>query len=185
MTTKHQRQVIREAAVAQLKGVSPAFKTMAGARVYETRMVPWRNQELPAISVFSGDESVDDQQSAPRELKRKLDLTIDAVVIASEDLDDVLDAFALEVERAMHADPTLGGAASDTVLKRTTIGTMVEGNRPIGAVQLVYETTYYTNAPEASDTTLDDLETVTSKTSLSGLQAVAEQAQDVVNLSES
>lgn len=185
MTTKHQRQIIREAFAAQIKGAEPAFKTAAGPRVFETRMVPWRTQELPAISVYSGDESVDDQKSAPRELKRTVDMTIEATVIASADLDDALDALALEIERAMHADPTLGGAASDTVLKRTTIGTMVEGNRPLGAVQLVYETTYYTNAPEAEDTLLDDLETVHTRTSIGGLQGAAEQAEDVVDLAES
>lgn len=161
MAAKHQRQIIREAIKATLLG-----KTVAGSRVYETRLVPWRTQELPAISVYAGDESSDDRDTAPRELERTVDMTIDAALFADADVDDALDAFALEIERAMHADPTLGGTASDSTLISTTIGTMAEGNRPLGAIQLVYRTTYYTYAPDPADATLDDLNTINIQTRL-------------------
>lgn len=154
----HPRQLLREAIKAALLGA-----TAAGSRVYETRLVPWRQAELPAISVYATEEEVDpaSKSTAPRELTRNLSMTVEAVVSvpANGNVDDELDAISLEVERAMHADQYFGGTAADSVLASTVMGTMVEGNRPMGAVQLVYLCTYRTGAPEADDVELDSLET--------------------------
>lgn len=151
----HQRKLIREAVKAALV----AAGTAAADRVFETRLVPWRTAQLPAISVYSRSEDGITVESEPRVLRRPLSLVIEGVVIANQDVDDALDALSLEIERAMHADPTLGDVCGDSYLASVELGMMdVEGARPMGAVQLVYAVTYRTGAPEAEDVTLDPLE---------------------------
>lgn len=147
----HQRQLIREAVKAQLLG-----KTAAAARVYETRVVPWKRLELPAVAVYALEETVDraSQSTAPRELRRQLKLAIEVAVKAGTNLDDALDAVALEVERALHADPTFGDTASDSILESTQISLAEEGDTLIGLALLTFSVTYFTMAPEAADVDL-------------------------------
>lgn len=170
----HQRRAIRDAVVAALATADTAAET----RVFPTRMVPWQRIGLPAIAVYTTSETSDDQQSAPRELKRTLQLRVDAVLEQSDDVDDAIDALALEIERAMHADPSFGDKCSDSTLVSTEIEIGEAGNRPVGALGLVYRATYYTDAPAAADVTLDDLSTVDVKTSIGGLQAAADRTED-------
>lgn len=170
----HPRQAIREAVRARL--ISAA--TSAGARVYETRMTPFREVELPAIAVYTMDETADDRGSSPRELTRKLTLEIVAAVRAADNVDDALDSISLEIERAMHSDETLGGTASDSVLTSTDIGIEIEGNKPIGMVRINYAVTYYSHAPESADTALGDFKTADIRFSLNNEQAPLDQAHD-------
>jgi hypothetical protein len=173
----HQRQVIREAARDALRG-----RTAAGARVYETRVVPLRKLELPAVSVYTLEEEVDPASSstAPRELKRTVDLAIEALVKQGDNVDDAIDAIALEIERAMHADPTLGGAASDSVLASTEIDVLEESDRVVGMARLVYSVTYYTWAPDSADVALPDLSTVGIRHDLGGAVHEDDEARDTI-----
>lgn len=178
----HQRQAIREAVKAQLLN-----RTAAGARVFESRTVPFQRLELPAIAVYTLSESVEIEGTAPRELKRTMELAIEAHVSVRPDttVDDALDALAEEIERAMHADQTLGGTAGDAVLSSTDVGISAEGNRPTGVVGLTYSVTYRTYAPEASDVSLDDLNTADIKYSLENAVNPANQAEDKLQNLES
>lgn len=172
---KHQRQLIREAAKAALLG-----KTAAGDRVYETRLIPYRRLELPALAVYALEEEVDSEsaRTAPRELARDLDLAIEGVVLPGENVDDALDALALQVETAIHADETLGGTASDAILTGTEIDILIDGEEEMGVVRLIYRTRYYTYAPDAADVELDDFQTADIRTSLGGAVAEEDQAHD-------
>lgn len=174
----HQRQLIREAARAQLLG-----KTAAGARVAETRMSPWRRPELPAISVYSLEEAVDagSKLTAPRELTRNLQLAVVAGVEGGANVDDAMDSIAEEIERALHADPYLGDTCGDLVLASTELGIDEDGTRPIGYVRLTFAVTYRTWAPDAADATLPaDFATAHIETSLGGTAAPADRAVDDV-----
>lgn len=174
----HQRQIIREAVKAQLLG-----KTAAGARVYETRLLPFRQLELPAIAVYTLEESVDpaSKSTAPRELTRTLQLAIEAVVKAATNVDDALDAIALEIEKAMDADPYFGGAAGESILASSQLGVGEEGNQPVGHLLLTYTVTYRTFAPDAADLpALPDFSKAHAETSLGGVQASADRAVDDV-----
>lgn len=185
-TPKHQRQVIREAVQAALKGASPNYNTSAGARVQETRLGPHKQAELPAVAVYTLDESVDVAASgnSPRELARNLDLAVEGWARASSDVDDSLDALALEIERAMHADPTFGGTVADSMLGATEIGMKLDGDRPMGCVRLVYSVRYYTFAPDAADVTLDRFDTADIQYNLAGAQEEDDRANDILeNLS--
>lgn len=138
----HERRAIREAIRTQLTG-----ETAAGARVFETRQAPLRTDELPAIAIYTEDESVDPASgsTAPRELRRTVNIAIEAWARAAADVDDVLDELALEIETAMDSDLEFGGTAYHSVLLSTEVGLKLDGDRPMGAIRLVYAVTYHTD----------------------------------------
>ncbi len=147
----HQRQLIREAAKTALVGISP-YNTAAQTRVYETRVVPWRRLELPAIAVYALDESISVNGSAPREFTRTLQLEVVGAVEAVSNVDDSLDSLAAQIETAMQADETLAGTCGDCILTATEIAVDADAQKPIGFIRMVYEVTYYTYAtPGDSD----------------------------------
>ena len=103
----HERQQIRDAVVAQLKGTAPTYRTAAGARVFKTRMVPIRTAELPALNVYVDSETVDTKSSAPVELTRTVVVAVEGWVSASDDVDDALD------DLGNLADPVVLGGRAD------------------------------------------------------------------------
>jgi hypothetical protein len=175
----HQRQQIRDATQAALLN-----QTSAGPRVFKTRDMTFHRKELPALAVYTLQETVDpaSADTAPLELKRTLQLAIEGAVSLTDNVDDALDALAVDVERAMHRDDSLGATASLAMLSATEVDIFEQGDRPMGLVRLTYTVTYYTNAPEAADTPLDDLKTVDIRHSLEPGVNPANQAHDTVTL---
>lgn len=135
------------------------------------------------MSVYTVTESVDPEsrKTAPRELERHLQLAIEAAVKDGDDVDDVLDALALEIERVIHQDETFGGLVSDTLLEATDVDVIDRGDQNIGALRLVFAVRYYTGAPEAEDTHLDDFVKADIRTNLDGGQEPGDQAHDIVD----
>lgn len=161
----HQRTVIRQAIRDLLIG-----KTSAEARVQTTRILPYRQSELPALSVYTEGEAVaeDSKGTAPRELIRELEIVIAGWVPASDTIDDDMDALALEIETAMHADPYLGDKAGDSILLRTDLDIEQDGSGIRGLVKLAYAVTYRTLAPEANEG-LDDFLKVKADHQIAGV----------------
>ena len=139
----HARQTIREAVAAAL-----AHKTDAQDRVFPSRKDPWRKAELPGISVDALEESVIREQSTlSGALARVLTVSVTAVVSLEERDGNELDSVALQVETAMHADPTFGGAVLSSILTSTNLDLSDAEGRPVGAVRLTYDVRYHTPAP--------------------------------------
>lgn len=144
----HYRRVIREALQAQII----AAATMAGANVFTGRAKPILEilrKKQGVVSIYTGNESserlVDGQN-----YERSLTVSVELAFGGGDDLDDVLDAFALEIENAVNANPTLGNVlSSDLSLSSTVSEITAAGQQLIGAVRLDYEATYYTEAAVA------------------------------------
>lgn len=142
----HYRRTIREA----LQALLIAAGTQAGANVYTGRARPildilLRRQES-VISIYTSDESSARLADGFR-YERQLTVTVELAMGGSDDLDDMLDAFALEVEQAINGDPTLGGVlSSDLVLDATVSEIAATGQQLVGAVRMDYSATYYTDA---------------------------------------
>jgi hypothetical protein len=141
----HPRKLIRQAAVAVTTNA-----TVAGARVYGTRVAPIRKTGLPAIAVYTEDEEVDQDSAttAPRELKRNLDLVFEAFVAHTDALavDDAMDDIAEQIEAAMDANRYLNGTAGESILVRTETGIADGSADPlIGVAKLTYAVTYRTS----------------------------------------
>lgn len=136
--------------------------TSAGAHVYATRVIPNQMAKLPVIAIYTLSEDVDAASisTAPRELTRTVPLTIEAWVSPGTNVDDAMDAMALEIETLMHADPYLGGACADSILSSTAMEAIEDVDRELGWVALTYSVTYRTDAPEATaDGDMDDFNT--------------------------
>lgn len=174
---RHPRHLIRHAVKAALLN-----RTIAEERVQASRFIPWRPKDLPAIAIYTLTEGVDpaSEDTAPRRLARRVDVGIEAAVTAGEDVDDVLDALAQEIEDAIDADLGLGGTVSKDVLLTGTETTVLEGgDQTVGIVRLTYAAEYYTEY-RARDSGLDDLKTVDTRHDLEGAQEAVNQAHDVV-----
>lgn len=137
----HPRAAVRQAIVAAL-----VSKTAAGARVFPTRVLPLRTLELPALAVFIRLEEVDvegSQNTAPLELDRTADVTIEGYVQGNEGVDDALDALSEEVEAALRADITFGGTAARSLLARTELEVVDEGDKLRGLAQWTLRVQYF------------------------------------------
>jgi hypothetical protein len=157
----HQGQVIRDAVITRLTGA-----TVAEDRVYPGWRLPIRKRELPAILVRANSEAIDDQESAPRELNRVMDLEVVGLIEVEDDGNALYDLLA-EIETAMHADPYFSDEAADSILEAVEFDVQEEGHRLVGAVQASYAVTYQTLAPEAP-TDLDDFERAKATHNLGG-----------------
>lgn len=178
----HERQAIRDAVVAALRN-----ETAAGDRVYKSRQEPIRSTELPAINVFSVDDTTDEESSssAPRDLFRTNTLQVVGWVSAASPtsgpetfVDDRMDGLALEIETALDADVTFDDTASDSYVTATEFAESAAGERPMGAVVLTLSVKYRTGlrVPAPSE----PLNTIDARTSINGAQDEADQLHDRV-----
>lgn len=136
----HARQLIREAAAAQLTGLA----TTAG-RVYAARVHPLGPAGIPAILVFTNQEQViSESEFAPREQRRTLELVIEGYARLSADVDDQLDQIASEIETAIAADTTLGDTARDCELTSINTDLFGEGDQFMGLLTMTYSVLYFT-----------------------------------------
>lgn len=159
----HQRELIRNAVVTALTG-----STVAGGNVFPTRFLPNRLANLPALAVYTIDETVDpgsldNTQGTSREFTRNMRLMVEGVIRASgtaDNPDNALDDFAVQIERALNVDDTFGGVCGWSIMESTEVHVFEEGQKAFGLIQIVYMVRYYTDAPEASDVTLQPLKTI-------------------------
>lgn len=179
----HQRKVIREAMASMLVNQGPWLDKVFTNRM---RMLSARpnprsdRSQLPALIIYTRNEKAEIFNVAPREYKCSIDVIIEIVTDASDDVDDLLDSMAETVERILGRDDTIAGTADDCVYTGTDM-TIVDDKveRAIGAVALTFQATYYRNAPDGPNdgapdggynTTLSDLGKVNVDYSLDNKQ---------------
>lgn len=170
----HQRQVIREAARGMLLGKGPWLE------VYTNRMRPLSarpnirsdRSQLPALIIYTRTEKATIHNAAPREYKCTVDMIIEIVAADTDKVDNTLDDMAATVERILGRDDTIAGTADDCVYTGTDMTIVAERvEQPIGGIALVFEVTYYREAPDPESTAeLDDLERVHVDYSLNNQQ---------------
>lgn len=144
----HQRTAIRQALVDRLKTkVDDVFLTDAEDRIYGSRAKPLFDQFLPAIIVYTRSENIleerftSDGYGASR---RDLEVAIEAVVLGNEQVDDILDNIAKQIEDALDGFEMETRKADILKLKSTEIDVSIEGSKIYGAVRITYGITYYT-----------------------------------------
>ena len=143
----HIRKTIREHVVTTVTSLSTT-----GSNVYETRYFPLQTGNLPALIVYTLDESIEDYTLGrnTRTQQRSLNLIIEAHCRGTANIDDTLDKIAEEVEEAMVTDVTRGGNAKDTKLVSTEIE-FDTASQKTGLMRLTYLINYNTveNAVQA------------------------------------
>ena len=136
----HVRKAIREHVVTTITSLSTT-----GSNVYETRYFPLQTGNLPALIVYTLDETVEDYTLGQntRTQFRALNLIIEAHCRGTANIDDTLDTIAEEVEEAMVTDITRGGNAKDTKLVSTEVD-FDTGSQKTGLMRLTYLISYNT-----------------------------------------
>lgn len=128
------------------------LNTAAGANVFVSRTRKISASSLPAILVYTRQETAEEFNTAPRELKRTLTVGIEIVARADDELDDTLDDLAQEVERIMSENQLLADDDGDPESERCSdiaytgaeITLTGDGDNQHGACVLSYDVTYYT-----------------------------------------
>lgn len=144
----HIRQQIREKIGTTLTGL-----TTTGSNVYESRVYPLENTNLPALIIYTKSETSEPIViGTDRVMSRELLVVVEAYAKATSNFDDSIDTISKEVEAAIAADRTLDGLAKDTYLESTEIEFNAEGEKPLGYVSLTFLTNYYVkeNAPDVA-----------------------------------
>jgi len=135
----HLRRQIREAAATAVTGL-----TTTGARVYQARVYPLQEAEVPGLLVFTNDEaSARVGMPRPSLFERHLQLVIEGHAKAVSDLEDTLDAIAKEVEIALSTDAGFLALVKPASLVSTEIDLVGEIEKPVGRVRLTFDCTYY------------------------------------------
>ena len=135
----HIRQQLRERAGTVLTGL-----TTTGSNVFETRIYPLENTNLPALVIYTKNETSEPIViSTNRLMSRELELIVEVYVKQTSNFDDQVDKICKEVEVAISADTSLNGLAKDCFLQSTEIEYNTEGEQPLSYAVLTFLTNYY------------------------------------------
>ena len=138
----HVRKQIRDYFESQLADL-PSI----GGNIYESRIYPLVQARLPALIVYTTNESVEEVSfGTKRAQERSVTVTVEGYVRALANFDDALDQIAVEVEEAVLDDPSLGGIAINTTLVDTNSQYSGEGEQPVGTIVLSFEVIYRTQS---------------------------------------
>lgn len=141
----HVRQQIREEIAAAVTGLS-----LTGANVYQSRVYPVENANLPCLIVTTeGDSAQMLTISSPASIMRSVIVRIQAIARAVADLDDAMDTICADIETAIGNASTI---ALNMEYQSTDIELTVIGEKPVGTATLTYIAQINTleNAPETA-----------------------------------
>ena len=135
----HPRNNIRTAVAEHLK--------QTFANVYTSRSKPLFDQDLPAVLVYTGNETIREERwgmDGFGHLTRELELFVEAVDTGKDDLDDKLDTMAEQIENLLDGWDVPGRKNAVLKFKTTETDMSIDGAKIYGAVRLGYTLTYYT-----------------------------------------
>ena len=141
----HPRTRIRQYIVQKLRVAA----TGAEERVHAERVDPIQARDqkwdLPAVNVYTRDETSEVWSESPRTYKRVVEVVIDCIV-GARDAEDQVDKLALEIEQLISPDLRLGQWADDVVLRATPTDFDGAGLKKFGVARVTYLVTYGTEA---------------------------------------
>lgn len=152
----HPRQLIREKVAALLLDA-----TNAGKRVWPSRTRHFEARRLPAIGIYTLEDAATVADASPRRYDRTVTVVVEILATADDELDNVLDVLAAQVEAVLLADKTLGGVADDSAMGKTSIGFAAadEGEQPFACLAMEFEADYTTRPGLVDAATLDAFKT--------------------------
>jgi predicted regulator of amino acid metabolism with ACT domain len=143
----HVRNQIRNRIATLVTGLP-----VTGANVYKMRKYALDDSKLPAICVYTTDESSSLITVGTRTLRRVINVMVEVLAKGSSvTISDTIDNICISVEEAIAADFSLNGLAKSTILTSTETDVNIEGENGIGSARLVYAVEYVTS--------IDDVET--------------------------
>lgn len=112
--------------------------------IYESRVEPiFDLTSLPAIAVYTREESNEDFNDHHKVQQRELSLAIEVLVRGNENSDDALDEICDEVEKSLSKRESERSSNYQRIeLQSTEIGFLAEGRVPKAAARLTYLVQY-------------------------------------------
>lgn len=135
----HVRQQIRDRIATLVTGLP-----LTGTRVYKMRSYALDKDKLPALLVYTLNETSSLITIGTRTLRRNLNVAVEAIASGTADIHDTVDAICVDVEEAIAADFSLSGLVKSCVLTNTEIDVLTEGERPISSARLTFDVQYVT-----------------------------------------
>lgn len=177
----HKRTIILNEIVQTLKG-----KTIAGQNVaYSFTPKPQMNN-LPVVLVYAQNEEIEQLSQAPREMRRNLFVTVEAIADGSDDVEMTvrIDDLADEIEQLLSEDDTLNCSADDILL--SSVQFQYEGEdieNPIGSCRLIYQIKYRDFFPR-EQVNVDDFDSIKTEWDISpqGEPDGNFEAEDIINI---
>lgn len=137
----HVRTQIRDRIATLVTGLPTT-----GNSVYKMRRYALDDAKLPAICVYTTDESSSLITVGSRTLRRVINAIVEIYAKgASATISDTIDGICVSAEEAIAADFSLNGLAKSCVLTSTETDVNVEGEKGIGTARLVYAIEYVTS----------------------------------------
>ena len=135
----HARTQIRQALVTRLSGLTTTDNRVEANRIYEVQ-----DASLPALNIIVDAEDVE-RDTMGGILRRSATIVVEGYARASDNIDDVLDQIATEVEIAIAGDPLLGALLSDPMdVVGIDIDLDAEAKSPAGRISMQYAAAYRT-----------------------------------------
>jgi hypothetical protein len=135
----HVRQQIRDRLVTILTGLPTT-----GTSVYAMRKYALDDSKLPALLIYTMDESSTLITIGNRTMLRDLNVAVEVLVKSSDNVQNIVDNICRDVEEAVAADFTLNGLAKSCILTGTEVNIVVDGERPLSSARLSFMTKYIT-----------------------------------------
>lgn len=135
--SRHRRREIREAVVRQI-GTS----TSCGTRVFDAWPTAVWDISYPAAFVYCNSERAEPMTDQVAGSTRTVEVAVDLMAVADDQVAGVLDNLALEIETRINSDQTLGGKAVRAAYTGTRNEILKDGKRPIGIACLTYDVLY-------------------------------------------
>lgn len=127
---------IREKFVSEIV----AAGTLAGARVYPSRVYPY--DQLPAIGVFTREDQWSPGEDTVGEVtERKVTVITELRVKANADFDQIADELFGQLEARLMANPTLDGLVSEVLPPDATFEPATQ-EKPLMAVSVAWPVHY-------------------------------------------
>jgi hypothetical protein len=137
----HVRQQIRDRIATDLTGL-----TGIGTNVYKMRRYALDDAKLPALAVYTMDESSNLITIGVRTLRRVLSVGVEIFAKGSSTtIYDTMDGYCVSVEEALANDFTLNNLAKSCVLTSSSIDVNVEGEKAVCTARLVFDVEYITS----------------------------------------
>lgn len=137
----HVRKAIRDRFISTLT----SDVTLVRARVYGSRVYPITEDNLPAITVYTGSEASNRYNMGVTDLTRELSVEVDCYIRATDTFDDDVDAICVQVEEAIAGDFTVNSLAKGATLISTEINFSGDAEQPIGIAKLTFNVRYVTS----------------------------------------
>lgn len=129
--------------VVQAVAARLAGQTVAGTKVYTSRMWPISDSHLPAVKIFAGDENSRLSEVATRVHEAELEVNVAGLVRSVDELDQDMNALAAEMLEAIFSDEPV---PYDLELTKTLRDVRTEGQADVGQITLQLRAKYFYDA---------------------------------------